>query len=237
MQTMTETADFSGFFQGTPLFLAELAANNDRSWFTDHKAEYQEFVQTPLRRLVTALAPTMLDIDPGFDVDPRGAAVSRIYRDTRFSRNKAPYRVNQWISFKRPSADWPSRPVFFVEIRPDGYGDGLGFYGATPATMAALRAAMVDHTPRFLAVAAAATAAGYGVEGDLYKRPRLPSDLPDSARDWYARKNLYLARKYPIDPAFFSTTLVERVRAGFVALEPLYRFLADVVATAAPSSP
>ena len=229
---MSGDCRFEGFTPDTIAFLAALAANNERDWFAARKADYDRHVLGPMRRLVADLAPAMLAIDPGFDTDPRGGAVSRIRRDIRFSRDKSPFRINQWISFKLRAKDWTDRPTYFMEFRPDGYQYGMGYYSATPATMAAVRAAIAADADRFAAASEAARAAGFVLAGEPYKRPRLPEGLPAAVHGWFGLKSAYLTRDQPLDPAFFSPALSGRLAAGFAALAPLYNVLATVALTA-----
>lgn len=219
-------------FDGIPAeagaFLRRLATHNERAWFTEHKATYQAAVLAPMRTLVAALAPAMAAIDPAFDLDPRGAAVSRIHRDTRFARDKSPYRTNQWIAFKHRAKDWPNRPAYFMEFGPDRYRYGMGFYAATPSTMAAIRAHIAARPSRFLDAMAEARQAGFGLEGDEYKRPRAAADQPAAIQDWFRRKNAYLVRNEAVETLFDDPALPERLIAAFTAAAPLYRFLAEL---------
>jgi len=218
---------FSGIPREAVTFLGNLAANNQRAWFEDHREEYETFVRHPLSLLVESLAPTMLGIDSAFDIGPRGPAVSRIRRDTRFSRDKSPYRVNQWVVFRRRRTDWPNHPAFFMEFRPDGYRYGMGYYSATPTTMKAIRARIDSHRQAFLAAMATAREAGYQVEGEAYKRPILPEGLEAEAQEWYRRKNGCLMRNCSLDAAFFEAELATEMERSFLAAAPLYRFLCE----------
>ena len=76
----------------------------------------------------------MRSIDPEIEVAP-GRAVSRVFRDTRFSKDKSPYKTSHWITFKRPRKNWQNFPAFFFEISPDTYRYGMGFFSADRATM------------------------------------------------------------------------------------------------------
>ncbi len=217
---------FSGFSPDFPRFLAALGGNNDTGWFNAHKAEYRALVQQPLQALLAALAPAMLAIDPAFVTDPRGA-VSRIRRDVRFSRDKSPYRVNQWISFKRRGEGWPDRPAFFLELGPGGYRYGMGFYAASPATMAGIRTAIAARPHAFVDALAPALAAGFALEGDCYRRPRPAPDMAPEAALWFQRKNAFLCRNRPLEPLVFSDALPAEVATRLGAMADLYRFLSN----------
>lgn len=218
--------DFAGLPTGLTHFLGELAANNDRNWFAAHKAEYEAVVRDPLRELVIALAGVMRRIDPGFDTDPKGGAVSRIYRDTRFSRDKSPYRINQWICFKRPGQGWQERPAFFLEIGPAGWRHGMGCYAAPPAVSKAQRAAILARPSRFLAAMGSALAAGFSIEGESYARPKLPEGLDPVLGQWISRKSPYVVCTRKVEPLLFGPELVEELRQRWQALEPLYHLWA-----------
>lgn len=217
---------FEGLPAELPVFLGQLAANNERTWFTAHKAEYEACVLHPLRQLVAALEPSLLDIDSGFDTNPKGAAVSRIHRDVRFSRDKSPYRINQWICFKRPGEGWQGRPAYFLEIGPAGWRHGMGCYAAPPATTKALRAAILARPERFQAALEQALAAGFVVEGDSYRRPNLPDGLAPCLGEWVARKSAYVACNRPLEPLLFDPGLVDELRTRWQAIAPLYHLLA-----------
>ncbi|MGA2482253.1 MAG: DUF2461 family protein [Candidatus Acidiferrales bacterium] len=81
-------------------FFRELAKHNRKEWMDANRARYQEHVVQPLRRLLEALAPSVLTLDPHFDVSGRsGTNFSRINRDIRFSKDKTPYRAQMYLKF------------------------------------------------------------------------------------------------------------------------------------------
>lgn len=229
---------FAGIPPQALTFLAELAANNETAWFNRHKEEYRDLIQTPLRRLLTALTPAMQAVDPGFDTNPMGAAVSRIRRDVRFSRDKSPYRIKQWISFKRPGEGWQDRPCFFLGFTPGGYRYGMGYYAASPATMAAVRAAIAARPHDFATAMEQASESGFTLSGETYRRPRLPkdnADLPPSVLSWFEMKTAFLCHDRPVEPLLHSADLAENVSARLTRLAPLYHLLsAQSVRTAPP---
>ncbi len=220
---------FSGFPPQAPAFLADLAANNETAWFNARKDDYRDLVQTPLRRLFMTMAPAMLEIDPGFDTNPMGGAVSRIRRDTRFSHDKSPYRIKQWMSFRRAGEGWQNRPAFFLAFAPGGYRFGLGFYAASPATMAGLRTAIAARPTAFAEAALAAEKAGFALTGETYRRSRLPKGmegtLPAPLHAWFGLKNVYLCRERPMEPLFFSPSLADELVARLGEMAPLYDLL------------
>lgn len=229
---MPETPERAPFTNASIAFLQQLETNNTREWFLEQKAVYEREVRAPLQHLAESLALTMLDIDPALDVHPRHGVISRIFRDTRFSNDKSPYRINQWLAFKRKRKDWITWPAFFMEFSPLGYRYGMGYYSAAPATMQAIRN-NVDANPRkYLQAMEQASSAGYSVEGEPYRRPRLPENRPGMILEFYRRKNLYCVINRPLDADFFSPALDSLLATAFRAAAPLYGLLLNAAGEA-----
>jgi len=120
---------FQGFSPKTLTFLQEVHRNNSKTWFEQNRDTYVRYVLDPLQALVTDLSEGMLSIDPLLETRPAvNKTISRIHRDTRFSKDKSLYRDCMWITFKRPSKEWKDAPAFFFELKPDGYRFGMGYY-------------------------------------------------------------------------------------------------------------
>ena len=93
-----ETTEFSGFRPEAIDFLADLAQNNDRAWFQPRKADYERLLKEPMEAFVAALAERFEARDIPLRADPK-RSMFRIYRDTRFSKDKSPYKTNIGASF------------------------------------------------------------------------------------------------------------------------------------------
>src|SRR5438034_7163444 len=89
---------FTGFRPEAIQFLVDLAANNDRAWFQPRKAEYERLLKTPLEDLCVALEAEFRARDLPLHADPVKSPF-RIYRDTRFSKDKSPYKTHLAASF------------------------------------------------------------------------------------------------------------------------------------------
>ncbi len=218
---------FSGFTPATFDFLQNLAVNNNKAWFEAHRAEYEQYLLAPMKALVGELAGPLLAIDPELVTAP-GRAISRIYRDTRFSRDKSPYKTTTWITFKRPLKEWQDAPCFFFELVPDSYRFGMGFYSAAKENMDRLRERIERRPAEFQkAIAFYARQDRFVLEGERYKRP-LKADLPDSLQQWHQRKNLYLVCNRQPDGSLFTRRLADDLRQGFTLLAPFYDYLWQV---------
>jgi uncharacterized protein (TIGR02453 family) len=105
---VTDATSFDGFRSEAIQFLADLAANNERAWFQAHKGDYERLIKEPMEALVAALASVFAERGLPLQADPK-RSIFRIYRDTRFSKDKSPYKTNAgayfpWIE-QRPGAE------------------------------------------------------------------------------------------------------------------------------------
>jgi len=217
---------FSGFSPTTIAFLQGLKANNNKAWFLEHEEEYRVCLLEPMRDLVCDLAETMLDIDSEFETSPtQNKTISRVYRDTRFSRDKSMFRSNMWISFKRPGPGWQDEPGYFFEIAHDHYCYGMGLYQGTRETMERYRAALAEKPDAFRkAIAFLADAPHLTLEGNQYKRVLNPS-IPADLQTWYQRKSFYLLYNSPIDDRLFSGEFAGYLASEFQRMAPLYKYI------------
>lgn len=217
---------FSGFTPESLGFFESLAAHNNKAWFEDHRDDFEHCLMGPLKSLVSDLSGAMLAIDPELVVIPKvDKTISRIYRDTRFSRNKSPYKTCLWITFKRRSPDWKTAPCFLFEISADGYRYGMGFYSATRETMDSLRHFIETKQGEFKKITAVFDKQDtFTLEGERYKRPFNPA-LPDELQQWHSRKNVYVICQRPVDGRLFSRGVCDDLREGFGMLKPLYELL------------
>lgn len=219
---------FQGFTQEAILFFKELKENNYKEWFDAHKPTYENEILKPLKGLVLALSPTMHNIDPDFELRPT-KALSRIYRDVRFSKNKDPYKTCMWFTFQIPvpREDWTDVPGYFMELTGDSYTLGMGLFAPKKKTMdnfrdeVAYRASeFEDETKRNI------LDRGFEIGGELYKRP-IASELPEYFQQWIQRKGIWVYKTKPIGEELFSENFVDLVANDFKALAWLYNFMKE----------
>jgi uncharacterized protein (TIGR02453 family) len=225
---------FAGFSRKAFGLLRDIKVHNSKPWFEAHRSEYEQGLLQPLRDLVTDLADFMLGIDLSFEVAPAvGKTISRMHRDTRFSKDKSLYRDCMWVVFKRGGKDWANWAAsYFLEVNPTWYRYGLGFYDAAPDVMAELRRRIDEDPEAFLkAVDWFPDQKVFKLEGETYKRSKGP-DKPEAIRTWYDRKSFYLSCNRKIDRAIQSPQLVDDLMSGFAMTTPLYHYLLDTLVQA-----
>ncbi len=214
------------FSQKTLDFLAENQMQNSKSWFAEHKENYQEYVLNPLAELVVGLSDTIKSIDESLICEPKvGKCISRIYRDTRYSHDKSIYRDIMWVVFttKRQLSGGP--PGYFFELSPRGFRYGCGFCQADRITMENLRRLVLENSKEFQsALSAFENQSVFAIEGELYKRDRFP-DAPEHLKTWLNRKEVGLIHNSTDFPLLFSDQLIPKLSAEFLSVAPVFKFL------------
>jgi uncharacterized protein (DUF2461 family) len=169
-------------------------------------------------------------IDPDIVTTPEiNKTISRIFRDTRFSNDKSPFRTDLWISFKRPKKIWGNVPEFYFYFTPEVYQYGMGFYAATPVNMQNYRQYITDHPSRFKSIADSYHSQhNFSLMGDDYKK-HIENPLPDKYQEWLQKRNLHLSCKKGLDSTFFSGSLKDELKTGFLFNARLYHFLTDSI--------
>ncbi len=207
-------------------FLFELRFNNNREWFQKNKERYLKYVLLPFKELVKDLGQKMLKIDSQFEIAPEvDKTISRIYRDTRFSKDKSPYRANVWISFKRKCPNWKETPTYFFEIYPEYYHFGMGFFYFPVYIREKLRNKILENPDRFKKLISFYQKGNpYTIEGEILRRTK-DKNISKELKVWYERKELYLYCKRDIDDVVFSDKIVDFLYEKFLLLAPLYKFL------------
>lgn len=207
-------------------FLIENRLRDNREWFQEHKKEYKELVLAPMMELVQKMGPAMLEIDSQMVVDPKvDRTISRVYRDTRFSKDKSLYREVMWVVFGKDRKEYPLSPGFVLEFSPDGFRYGCGWYQTAPKLMQALREMILAGDRSFVAAKKAFDSQKvFEIIGDSYKRSRHP-DQPEELRSWLDRKSICLMHNSKDFDLLFSDRLGETVMEAFKTIQPVYEFL------------
>jgi uncharacterized protein (TIGR02453 family) len=132
---------YTTFTPATLRFLGELRDNNNRDWFNENKARYEEEVLDVALRFIQSMQDPLAEIAPHFTAIPKrmGGSLMRVYRDTRFSKNKLPYKTNIGIQFRHEQAKDVHAPGYYVHIDPDRVFIGAGMWRPAPDALKAVR--------------------------------------------------------------------------------------------------
>lgn len=220
----------SSAFPGYPAagleFLAQLARHNRKDWFEAHRDTYERCLKAPTVELVTALNGSLARFAPAYRVAAPAKAVSRIHRDTRFSRDKSPYKTEVSVVLPREGKPKEESAGFYFAVSADGVEVLGGTYVPGPEQLAALRRRLLtDHGKLRALIDDPALQRRMGpLEGDQLKRPPrgLPADHP--ADDLLRRTQLFFRAQLPAAVATTPKLLTE-LAARFEAMTPFVEFL------------
>src|SRR6187401_2392551 len=155
---MVAMTTFPGFSPDAVDFLAELRENNERSWFQPRKAEFDRLLREPMEALVADLAERLATRGIPLRADPK-RSIFRIYRDTRFSKDKSPYKTHvaanfPWVGSGEATSEGESERHGggYFHLSPQGSYMGGGMWHPEPARLAAFRKAVDKDTAATLEV-------------------------------------------------------------------------------------
>lgn len=204
--------------------------NDSKEWYDENKGEIRRLVIEPFLELISYLGDTMLSIDPEIVVDPRvDRTLSRVYRDTRFTKDKSRYRDSIWLYFRRNKKQYPGYPWFFFELKPNMAWWGCGRYTRDTSHVEATRKMIIDRDPLFLeAKRVVDNSQSYFIldEDERYKRTRYP-DEPEDIKNWLDRRSIHVVHAEEDFHKVFSEELRDQLREDFLKLAPVYRFLVE----------
>ena len=155
-------------------FLRALKANNERPWFDANKARFQAEVRDPMLDFIGAFAAPLAEISPHFRADPRanGGSLFRIYRDTRFSKDKTPYKTNVGAHFRHAAGRNAHAPGFYLHLEPGMCFAGCGIWRPDRPALGKIRDAIVERPDEWTAITAArAFCETFRMAGEALKRP------------------------------------------------------------------
>lgn len=222
---------FKGFPEETIRFFLDLRFHNEISFYKAHEDEYLQYVKEPFFSFIEALAPTMSGISQDMEVRP-AKCLARIRRDTRFTKDKSPFRDHLWLLFRRSGESKDNAVMYWFELSPDEMNWGVGFWGENRPAMNALRDHILRRPSEILTVLEDCGLPDTELElaGDCFTRMKIPDQVPEPLRSFYPRKSLYVKRVNAPFALAYQKELVDRVAEDFVRLKPLYflfRNLAD----------
>jgi uncharacterized protein (TIGR02453 family) len=216
---------FAGFKPAALTFFRQLAANQDRVWFQEHRDAYEREVLSPLRALVAELATVLPRRGVPLTAGDPAKAIFRIHRDVRFSRDKTPYKTHAGAVLSRDGTK-NAFGLLYIHVDPTGSFAAAGFWQPAPPHLEALRISMVEEPERLLAAIDAVRRGG----GDIMREDaltRLPRGFEHAAGtpvvEHVKLRHLIAQQTIPAT-ALRTPELVERIAAFAVTAKPLLEF-------------
>jgi uncharacterized protein (TIGR02453 family) len=199
-------------------FLKDLRSHNDREWFNAHKERFEQSVKTPLEELIGALAPKL----PA--PYRAGGKLSRIYRDTRFSKDKSPYKTEMFLHFTHGKGREGATPAFYVHVEPGHTMAGGGVWQPEPKALKAIRDRIIDEPSDWKRAKTGGDLRGAcTMSGESLKRVPKPYDSEHTYAEDLRRKDYGL--HVEIKDSELIKDPVASLSAGFKAAAPLMDFI------------
>jgi uncharacterized protein (TIGR02453 family) len=218
-------SDFAGFPEAGFTFLKSLKRNNRREWFQTRKEIYQEKVRGPMMQLVDALNRQLASFAPEYTNAPE-KAVYRVYRDTRFSNDKTPYKTHIAAIFPRRGMEKHVGGGFYFSVSPWELEVAGGVYMPGPEHLNLIRHFLAGRHEEFRRIASSRTLRRLmgPVVGEQLARVPKGFERDHPAADLVRYKQIYVDAA--LDPALALTSkLLPELVARFKAMLPLVDFL------------
>lgn len=206
-------------------FLRELEQNNNREWFKVRKKRYEAEVVDPVTDFIINMAPRVAAISPHITVDPRpnGGSRFRIYRDTRFSKDKSPYKTHVGCQFRHEAGKDAHAPGFYVHLGPGEVFFGGGVWGPQGEALRNIRQRIVDKPTRW-----EEAVEGIDLRGDQLVRAPKGFDPEHPLIDDLRRKSFFSFQNAD-EKLATSAKFEDAVEAQFEKVAPLMGFVADAM--------
>ena len=212
-------------------FLRDLAAHNDREWFAANKARYVADVQEPALAFIEDVGMRLPEISRHFvaDARPNGGSLYRIYRDTRFSKDKTPYKTQTGIHFRHERAKDAHAPGFYLHMEPGRVFVGCGTWRPERDALHAIRTAIATRPQRWTAVVEDPAFAGrFQMGGETLKRPPAGFDRDHPLIEDIKRKD-FIASTELSEADVTSSGFLSRFLGLCAESAGFMRFLCDAV--------
>ncbi|MBW7887551.1 MAG: DUF2461 domain-containing protein [Bacteroidetes bacterium] len=221
---------FNGFPNEGIKFLERLKKNNNREWYAKHKQEYEELLKFPMQCFVNSLKPFFSEFAPQYDVHPKHS-VFRIYRDVRFSKNKAPYKTHIAAHFvMRGNPKGFLGSGYYMSIEPGEVFLGGGIYMPESGQLKKIRKAIDSRSKEFLEILTKKSFKKMfgAIEGKTLQRiPQgFTSDHP--LAEYLKLKQFFVGVELP-ETACFKKNFLNKAEEVFREMSPFINFLNEAL--------
>ncbi len=215
---------FDGFPKECIQFLKQLKKNNNREWFAKHKPEFEDFVKLPMQSFIGSIKMPLAKVAPEIDADPK-RSMFRIYRDTRFSKNKLPYKTHVAAVFHR-KGHWEESAGFYVHVEPGTIYAGGGIYMPNGDQLKKIRSAIANNADEFRSIVEGKSfiKTFKKLEGEKLQRAPLGYPIDHPMIEWLKHKSIFTGVEWE-ESRCYSAKFIDDVVEIYKQLYPLVRFL------------
>lgn len=222
---------YATFRPETTAFLKELRDNNNREWFAENKPRYETQVLDVALQFIQSMHDPLADIAPHFTAIPKrvGGSLMRVYRDTRFSKNKTPYKTNIGIQFRHEKAKDVHSPGYYLHIDPDEVFIGVGLWHPEAEALQSIRERIVAKPAEWQrARDDRAFRKLFSLAGTSLKRPPRGFDKDHPQIEDLKRKDFIAVRNLAVTDAL-KPRFQQSVESSFKAATPFMAYLCKAV--------
>ena len=221
-------SEFKGFDRNIFTLLEINKFNDSKSFYESVKEEIKQGAVIPMRQLAADLSEELYAIDDKMNLVPT-KMVSRIRRDTRFSKNKDLYRANMWCMFMRDKHIWQRQPCMWFEFYPDFYSYGVGTFRADALFLECFREHLVENQDKFREAIRILSITGASLDIECFKMDKPGAErVADDLKKFYNSKYFYFIFSSPEMEKLIDSSIKEELVYALRAFTPLYRFLAEI---------
>ena len=227
---MAASSAFGGFSKDLPKFLSELNKNNNKAWFDEHRKDYEALFLEPAKQFVAAIANPLSRVSKAIQVEPKvNGSIMRINRDTRFSKDKSPYKTNLDMMFWEGGSSRES-PCFFLRPTAKELILGAGMHMLGPDQLKNYRQALFNNKIGGVIskTVSELTTKGYDVGGEHYKKVPRGFDADHLRADLLRHNALWVTTTGKIPAAMYGGRAPEHCAKQFAAMRPLQKWLVHI---------
>jgi len=225
---------FNGFPKETFEFFEKLKLNNSKDWFQANRGEYDEFVKKPSEQFVVEMGELLQVLAPRINAIPKvNQSLFRINRDTRFSKDKSPYKTNLGIWFWEGERKRMECSGFYFHYEDGKIMLGTGVYVFQKELLGLYRDAVVDKKlgRELKRVSNKMSEKGYEIGRKHYKRIPQGYDVSHENADFLLFKGLTAMIEEDISPEIHSSAILDHVFEHFRNMQPIHGWLIKALVT------
>lgn len=225
--------EFNGFPKQCLKFFNEIKKNNTKLWFEEHRSDFDQHVMEPSREFIVAMGSRLRKIAPGINADPRvNKSIFRLFRDTRFSKIKTPYKTNLGLWFWEGDGKRMECSGFYFHLEPPKLMLGVGLYMIPKTVMEEYRNSVVDDKHGKVlarAIARARKVPGCDIGREHYKRVPRGFDPDHPNAEFLKYNGFYAGIETQIPKELHTPENLDYCFAQFKQFLPVHKWLVGVI--------
>lgn len=220
--------EFNGFEQNGFMLLEMNKFNDSKDFYEGVKEDIKRMSIVPMRQLCSDLSDELYKIDSKMQLIPT-KMVSRIRRDTRYSKNKELYRSNIWCMFMRDKHQWNNFPCMWFEIYPDGYDYGVAMFRFDSTGLAAFRDKLISESSKFKKALKGVEITGAQLYIDSFKKDKPDTEkVSDDLKLYFNAKNFGFTYRSNDVSKLIDGSIKQELIYALRAYTPMYKFLSEI---------